>query len=487
VSIAAETLARWWDHPTQMVVELFGVTPDAWQHDVLEAFPRSPRIAMKACTGPGKTAVLAWLGWNFMLTRPFPIVGATSISGDNLKANLWTELARWRAKSPLLQDQFEMLKTVIFQRNNPETWKLEARTWAKDANASEIGKALRGLHAPYVLWLADESGDYPPAILPILEAIFSGEPVEAHVVQAGNPLNRVGPLYHAHTHRSSWLVIEITADPSDPKRTPRVSIEHAQQQIDEWGRDNPWVLVNIFGQFPPSSMNALIGSEEVEAAMKRYYRPHEIGEAPMILGIDVAREGDDSSVIFRRQGIQAYKMQKYRNIDSTQGAGQVARAIDEFGVDGVFIDDTGGFGSGWIDNLIRLGKSPIGVHFAARAHQHGRYHNKRSEMYFDAVQWIKRGGALPESRELLRALTETTYTHKDDKLLLEPKDMVKIKLGYSPDEADAFVLTFAEPVSPKDHRPRVRQQEQVYQPFKDLDRIIERSNASGPYDPFRGE
>jgi phage terminase large subunit len=487
MSVAAAKIAEWREHPAQMVEELFAVKPDLWQAETLEAFPKAPRIAMKACTGPGKTAVLAWLGWNFMLTRPHPICGATSISADNLKANLWTELARWRARSPLLEQAFEQTKTAIFAKSCPETWKLEARTWAKDADANQIGKALRGLHGPYVLWLLDETGDYPPAILPIVEAIFSGEPIEAHVVQAGNPLNRVGPLYHAHTHRTLWHVIEITADPADPKRTPRVSVEHAQQQIDEWGRDNPWVLVNIFGQFPPSSINALIGAEEVEAAMKRYYRDYEIGNAPRVLGVDVARYGDDSSVIFKRQGIQCYKLTKLRNIDSTQGAGIVIREWDSWDADAAFIDDTGGFGSGWIDNLLRLGKAPIGIHFAGNAHEHGRYFNKRAEMCFDAVEWIKRGGALPESRELLRALTETTYTSQKDKLIIEPKESVKEKLGFSPDEMDAFMLTFAEPVSPKSAKIRQTvQRPLVYEPFAELDRGANRAYAAGgEYDPFR--
>lgn len=488
MSAPAEKLAQWADHPAQMVRELFHTEPDPWQEEVLERFPHTERIALVACTGPGKTAVLAWLGWNMMLTRPHPIGGATSTSADNLKANLWTELARWRAEAPLLQDQFEQTKTVIFAKNAPDTWKLEARTWSKDADASQIGNALRGLHGKYVFWLLDETGDYPDAILPRVEAIFSGSPIEAHIVQAGNPLKLMGPLYHAHRHRDLWLVINITADPKDPRRTPRVSVAHAEQQIREWGRDNPWVLVNIFGQFPPSSLNTLIGPEEVEAAMKRYYREHEIGGAPKVLGVDVARFGDDSSVIFPRQGIQGFPMLKYRNINSTQGAGQVIRKWDEWEVDASFIDDTGGFGSGWIDELMRLGKTPIGIHFAGKAHEHGRYANKRAEMYFDAAKWIKRGGALPESRELMMALTNTTYTHKDDKLILEPKESIKDKLKFSPDEADAFVLTFAEPVSPRQNNRRATREEPVYQPFRDLDRIIERSNAaSGSYDPFRGE
>jgi phage terminase large subunit len=483
-------LAEWRDHPAQMCEDVFGIVPDPWQAEVLEAFPTSPRIAMMACTGPGKTLVLGVLGWNYLLTRPHPHVAVTSISGDNLKSGLWTELARLGNRSPLLGRIFEQQKTMIFAKEHPGTWKLEARSWAKDANPEQIGAALRGVHAEYVMWLLDETGDYPPAILPVVEAIFSGEPKEAHVVQAGNPINRQGPLYHAHTHRDTWKVVNITADPNDPNRTPRVSVEHAQQQINEWGRENPWILINIFGQFPPSSMNALIGPEEVEKAMKRYYRPYEIGDAPKVLGVDVARMGDDASVIFPRQGIQAFKMLRYRNVDSTQGAGQVVRKWDEWEADGVFIDDTGGFGSGWIDNLIRLGKSPIGVHFAGNAHEHGRYYNKRAEMYFDAVAWIKRGGALPESRELMRALTETTYTHKNDKLILEPKEIVKEKLGFSPDEADAFVLTFAEPVTALGRSVAQVQPPQDYKPFAELDRVVQasygnKSAADNRYDPYR--
>jgi hypothetical protein len=46
-------------------------------------------------------------------------------------------------------------------------------------------------------------------------------------------------------------------------------------------------------------------------------------------------------------------------------------------------------------------------------------------MAFECVQWIKRGGALPESVDLLTALTQTTYSFQGDKLLLEPKADLK--------------------------------------------------------------
>lgn len=484
---AAETLARWREHPATMVRELFKVEPDAWQLDALEAFPHSPRLAMKACAGPGKTAVLSWIGWNFMLTRPHPIAGATSINGANLKANLWTELARWRSKCELLQAAFEQTSTKIFSREHPDTWKMEARTWPADADASQIGNALAGLHGEYVLWLLDETGDYPDAIMPTCENIFAGNPAEAHIAMAGNPTKLSGPLYRACTiARRLWKVIEITADPDDPKRTPRVSVEHALSQIEQYGRDNPWVLVRIFGRFPPSSLNALIGPDEVADAMKRYYRDHDIGNAARVMGVDVARFGDDASVIMRRHGIQMYPVKKYRNLDSTQGAGIVAREWNDWNADACFIDATGGFGWGWIDQLMLLKRAPIGVQFAGEAHNKSRYFNKRAEMAFDLVDWIKRGGALPKCDELAAALTQTTYTFKGDRFLLEPKDEVKVRLGYSPDEMDAAMMTFAQPVATMQQARAPQRQQAPYDPFADFDKLLAqgRNNQTG-YDPFQ--
>ena len=489
--IAGANIKRWREYPVQMVQDLFQTRPDPAQEEALAKFPTTPRMALKACTGSGKTAVLAWIGWTFMLTRPHPVVGATSISGDNLKANLWTELSRWRGRCDLLQKNFEQTATKIFNIGAPETWKLEARTWPKDADQNNIGNALRGLHAEYVLWLLDETGDYPDAILPVCEAIFSGNPKEAHIVQAGNPIKRRGPLWRASSlARKHWYLIEITADPDDPKRTPRVSLEHARQQIEAYGRDNPFVMVNILGKFPPSDFNSLIGPEECEAAMKRYYRPDVYQDAPRVMGVDVAREGDDASVIFCRQGLQSFPMIKKRNITSTQGAGLVARKWDDWDADACFIDNTGGFGAGWIDRLVELGKAPIGVGFANAAHQDSRYYNKRTEMYFDAVEWIKRGGVLPPSPELTAALTQTNYTFKGDRLLLEPKEMIKAKLGYSPDEVDALVLTFAEPILAAQRSGSVQRSAvpQNYDVMAEANRGFGLASAvSKSYDPFGGQ
>lgn len=447
--IAAERLKVWREHPSVFVKEVLGITPDPWQHDVLEAFPHNQRLAMVACKGPGKTAVLAWMMWNFMLTRPFPKIAATSITGDNLADGLWTELAVCMGKSRLLKDTFTYTKTRIFSNDHPETWFMSARPWSKSADSASQGNTLAGLHADYILFILDESAAIPDAVMAAADAALSSC-IEGHIVQAGNPTNLSGPLYRAATtERRLWHLTNITGDPDDPKRSPRVKIEWANAQIEKYGRNNPFVLVSVFGQFPPSAFNSLIGVDEVEAAMKRDYRENVFKDAARVLGIDVARDGADSSIIFPVQGLQAFTPMVYRNIDGTAGANLTARKWREWNADACFIDDTGGFGASWIDNLRRLGFSPIGVHFAEKA-DNPRYANKRTEMIFECVEWIKRGAALPYIPELLAALTQTTYTFdkqgSGDKLIIEPKALIKAKLGYSPDHLDSLALTRASPV-----------------------------------------
>jgi phage terminase large subunit len=467
-----------------MVRDLFGVTPDPWQEDVLEAFPREPKIAMQASKGPGKTCVLAWLAWNFLLTRPNPKIAATSISGANLADGLWTEMALWQGKSELLKSMFVWTKTRIFSREKPETWWMSARSWSQTADKTEVGKTLAGLHADYILFLLDESGGMPSAIMASAEAALASCK-EGHIIQAGNPTDLDGPLYQAcTTARDQWFVVEINGDPDNPKRSPRVDIEWARSQIRQYGRDNPYVLVNVLGKFPPAGFNTLIGPDEVAVAIRRHYAEHDYSRAARVLGVDVARQGDDSSVIFQRQGLVAFTPKQYRGLDGTQGAGLVARLMLDWSADATFIDDTGGFGSSWIDNLMRLGHAPIGVQFAGKA-DNPRYYNKRTEMAFDCVEWVKRGGAIPDCPELVAALTRTTYTHQGDRLLLEPKEQVKSKLGYSPDHLDALMLTFAAPVARAERGNSRSRHAAEYDPFASYIEGIKPPSGSG-YNPFGG-
>lgn len=173
----------------------------------------------------------------------------------------------------------------------PETWFLSARSYARDADSAAIGRALSGLHGQFPFVLLDETGDMPEAVGKTAQQIFTGNPTDALIAQAGNPTSTNGLLY-ATCSAGGWNVITITADPDDPKRTPRVSVEHAREMIETYGRDNPWVMATILGLFPPSGFASLLGIEDVKAAMDRHYTEQDYDFAARILGIDVAREGD---------------------------------------------------------------------------------------------------------------------------------------------------------------------------------------------------
>ena len=442
---AAKQFNRWKDDPSIFVREVFKVTPDPWQDTVLKAFPHNQRVAMKASKGVGKSSVEAWLAWNFLLTRPYPKCVATSVTGANLADGFWSEMAKWQQVSPLLRDHFTFTKTRIFLNQAPETWWISARPWSKSATKDEQANTLAGLHADYILFVLDESGGIPEAVAASAEAALSSCK-EGHIIQAGNPTDVSSMLGRSCIRdKHLWHIVSISSDPEDPMRSTRVSKDWANQQIEMYGRENPWVQVNVFGQFPATAFNSLISLEECEESTRRHYRESDYSSHARILGIDVARGGDDKSIIFPRQGLQAFNPMIFRNIDGTQGANHASRKWQEWDADACFIDDTGGFGSSWIDNLVRLGFGPAGIHFNEKA-GNPRYYNKRTEIIFELVQWIKRGGCIPNNPQLIAALTETTYTHKGDALLIEPKELIKERLGYSPDEMDAIALTFSHPV-----------------------------------------
>lgn len=447
----------WRENPIQFAYEAFKFDPDEWQKDALEyiaGYSPRRRLGMKACTGPGKTAVLAIIGWHRLLCfadKGFhPKGAALSITADNLKDNLWPELAMLQQRNEFLKKQFTWTKQLIYANDHAEDWFLSFRSYAKDADQQAIGRSLSGLHGRYPFVLLDEVGDMPVAVGRSANQIFTGAPKDALIAAAGNPTSIDGLLYEISNRlRTQWFIITITADPDDPKRTPRVDIEHAREQIRLHGKDNPWIMATILGLFPPGGFNSLLSIEEVEAAMNRNYRPNDYNFAPKIIGVDVAREGDDKSVIFRRQGLMSFLPKEFRNAKSTDLAGWIAQIEDDWKADGTIVDGTGGYGSGVIDALSVMNRYAHDCQFAGEPNNK-KFYNKRAEIWWDMAEWIKSGGALPDVRSIIPELTIPTYSYKGDRILIEPKDKIKERLGRSPDLADALAVTFAFHISPKE-------------------------------------
>lgn len=459
---AAAKLAGWRDHPVAFVRECFGAEPDAWQVEVLEAVAKNQRVALKASKGPGKTCLLAWVAWWFLITRPHPKVIATSITGDNLADGLWAELALWQSKSPLLKAAFTWSAESIVAKDHPATWFASARTWSRSASPEQQADTLAGIHADSVLFLVDEAGGIPDAVVAAAEGglanVSQAAGREAKLLLAGNPTMLSGPLYRACTReRHLWWVKEISGDPDDPMRAPRVSAQWAREQIDKYGRDSPYVLVNVFGQFPPAQSNALIGLEDATKASRRTLAEADYTYAPRVMGVDVAFEGDDRTVFAFRQGRAAFRMKVFRNLKPMEIAGQLVLAIEKWKPAAVFVDCTGGYGGGVVDRLHELGyASVIGVNFASKAPD-STSKNMRVYMWDQMARWVQEG-SIPEDSELISEMCAPTYWLGSDgrKHLLSKADMKSDGLP-SPDKADALALTFAAPVAIKTALDRARE------------------------------
>lgn len=445
---AAGVIRRWRDSPNAFVRECLRLEPDAWQDEVLAAAVSRQRLALKASKGPGKSALLAMLAWWWLATRLHPKIVATSITGDNLADGLWSELSRWQQRSPFLQAAFTWTATRVFANQHKETWFASARAWPKTGDSAAQADTLAGIHADAVMFIIDEAGGIPDAVVAAAEAglanVDDAAGREARLLIAGNPTHLSGPLYRAcTTERNLWWVKEISGDPDDPGRAPRVSVQWAREQIQKYGRDNPWVLVNVFGKFPPRQSNVLLGPDEVTAAVARVVREADVEAQAKVMALDVARFGDDESVLVLRQGRALYRPTAWRNLDTVQLAGQVALMLEKHQPDACFID-TSGIGGGVYDVLRAQGHRVMSVDFGAAAVEADRFLNKRAEMWWRMADWVRAEGALPDDGELRAQLPGPIYSFTaDGKVKLESKEDMKKRGLPSPDRADALAMTFA--------------------------------------------
>jgi phage terminase large subunit len=449
---ALANLRRWSTDALAFVRECVGAEPDPGQAEALAGLHAHDRHAWMASKNTGKTTLCAWAIWWFLLTRSYARIAATSITEDNLNDTLWPELRLWQARSPLLLRLFTWTKTRIVCNEAPETWFATARTWPKYADPQRQAETLAGIHADHVLFVLDESGSIPQSVMTAAEAVLAGDG-ETKVIQSGNPTSLEGPLYRACvTERHLWTVVHMTGDPDDPKRSPRVSLDWARQQLLSYGRNNPWCRVNVLGLWPEASLNALLGPEEVEAAMHRHLPSEQYDWAQKRIGIDASRYGGDLTVLFPRQGLAAFRPRVMRHVRgsavSTDIAAAVMDAKSNWGSELELFDGTGGWSAGAVDVLRASGVEPIDVQFHAKALD-PRYRNRRAEMYFSLAKWVTAGGALPNVPELVAELTTPTYTFVNGMFQLEDKDLIRQRLGRSPGYADALALTFALPEMPK--------------------------------------
>jgi len=274
----------------------------------------------------------------------------------------------------------------------------------------------------------------------------------------GNPTRNTGRFRECFGRfRHRWVTRQI-----DSRTAHLTNKAQIARWIADYGEDSDFVRVRVRGVFPRAGSMQFVPTEMVEQAMGVGRDVVASVMDPLVMGVDVARFGDDASVIRLRRGRDARTIPpiKLRGVDTMTLAAEIARLAAEYGPDAIFIDE-GGVGGGVVDRCRFLRLPVIGIQFGGKADRSTQtregavgYANKRAEMWGVMRDWLS-GAMVDNDPELLADLTGVEYGYRmldgRDVIQLEAKSDMKKRGLASPDNGDALALTFAYPVQPSDH------------------------------------
>lgn len=442
--------------------------PDDWQREQLEdigarlqADPFSiVRDASASGHGIGKSAEVCWLIHWALMTHEDSRGVVTANTETQLRTKTWAELHKWHGllRFQTLRDMFKLEATSIFstEPGKDRTWRIDAIPWS-----AQNTEAFAGLHnaGKRTIFLFDEASKIDDLVWDTASGAMTDAETEILFLAYGNPTRNTGRFKEviAGSHRHQWRHRQI-----DSRNVKRTNKELLQSWIDVYGDDSDFVRVRIKGQFPRASSTQFIGSDVVQAARKRPVMPG-VTLDPIIFGVDVARYGDDESVLAIRRGRDARSIawKRWRGADTMQIAGDVAIEAQRWHADAIFVD-VGAMGAGVVDRLRQLGVENVyEVNFGSTGREVDwggnvpvKTRNKRTEMWASMRHWLKLG-CIPDEDDLEADLIGPEYGYGPDQvsIQLERKQDMKKRGLASPDDGDALALTFAELVQPREGLP----------------------------------
>ncbi len=413
--------------------------------------PKVYKSATVSGRGPGKSTLVSWLAlWQLSCQLGSTVI-VTANTDSQLTNKTFGEIGKWHT---LLINSywFERIQKGImpapwFEKALKEDLKIDSQyyyikgeLWNED-NAD----AFVGAHNPLGMMLIfDEASGIPPNIWTVSEGFFTEPTVYRFWFAFSNPRSNTGAFFECfHAHRNYWRTRQI-----DSRVVEDLDLSVFNEIIAKHGEDSDEARIEVKGEFPHQGDRQFISRGVVGDAIRRELERYD-DHAALCMGVDVARFGDDSTVIRFRRGRDARSIPpvKLKGADNMVVANRIAHLIDQFDPDAVFID--AGSGAGVIDRLRELGYKIHEVWFGSKSEQ-DEYADHRTEMWAKLRDWL--GGAMIDhDQDLIDDLTgpEYEFMGREDKIKLESKEKMKKRGLASPDNADALAVTFHAKVARK--------------------------------------
>jgi len=450
-----------WGQPNTPLAKFSG--PRKWQREVLRSIGAhikanqgklqmdTLRQAVSSGRGIGKSALESWLILWMMTTR----IGATVIVSANSEAQLrsvtWGELSKWAAML-INAHWWEISATKLL----PAQWLTElverdlkkgARYWAAEGKlwSEENPDSYAGVHNhDGMMLIFDEASGIPDAIWSVGAGFFTENILDRYWFAFSNPRRNTGYFFECfNSKRNFWNTRNI-----DARTVEGTDKQVYEQIIAEYGEDSSQARIEVYGEFPSAGEDQFISPVLVDEAQAR--PKYQDTSAPIIVGVDPARSGADSTVILARQGRDIISIKRYQGEDTMTIVGRVIEAIEEFRPALTVIDE-GGLGYGILDRLTEQRYKVRGVNFGWKSSKPIMWGNRRAEMWGAMREWLKTA-SIPTDRQLKSDLIGPTKK-PDSKgtIFLEGKKEMKARGLASPDAADALAVTFAFPVAHKEY------------------------------------
>jgi hypothetical protein len=431
--------------------------PEPWQADILALIrdglspDRAVAIAVASGHGIGKSTLIAWIILWSLSTETDTRVVVTANTESQLRTKTWPELAKWfRLCAARNLFRLEATSLISIDADHAKTWRADMIPWSE-----RNPEAFAGLHnqGRRVVMLYDEASAIPDIIWETSEGFMSDADTERLWLAFGNPTRSVGRFHECFPggrHSSSWTSRQV-----DSRTISFTNKERLQELADAYGEDSDYFRVRVKGEFPRVGATEFIPAALVAEARTREAEGQRFD--PLIIGVDVARFGDDETVLVFRKGRDARSIPavRLRGLDTMQVASRVVEAAQRYRADGVFIDE-GGVGGGVVDRCRQLRLFVLGVQFGGKSDradlitQGERYANKRAEIWGSLRAWLD-VGAIEDNDDLRDQLVGPAYGFNvRDEIQLERKEDMRRRGVASPDWADALAITFAYQVMPNE-------------------------------------